>query len=93
MPLTEAGRNSCNQNHGRTLGVYNDGSIMCVAAQGAIGDWAAYSMRTNRMRGPEFDTDAGHIVIEDYVKHHGTKMYAEHAFELFPWLNKEHWRA
>ena len=65
-----------------------------MATQGAIGDWAAYSMRVDRMRGsPELDTEAGRIVKEDYVKHYGTKMYADHAFELFPWLDKERWRA
>ena len=75
---TEQARSSCNQNHGRVLGVYSDGEMRYVATQGAIGDWAAYSLH-------EPTTD-------DAVQRNGNKMYDAHAFELFPWLNKEGWR-
>lgn len=84
---TGPSRNSCNQNHGRIVGVYNDGSILYVAVIGAIGDWAAYSMSLNK-----FKPDTSSPEVIDYVRRHGNKMYDKHAFELFPWLNPKRWR-
>lgn len=77
--MTEEGRNSCNQNYGRILGEYNNGSLIYVAVQGAIGDWAAYWGKAE--------------LGEDKIRSNGSKMHPAYAFELFPWLNPEKWRA
>lgn len=84
----EEGRNSCNQNHGRVIGVYSNGSILCVACLGAVGDWAAYWTVEEA-----FLQDVGREERIAYTQRRGTKMNPTHAFKLFPWLNPKKWRA
>lgn len=79
VATTGQARKSCEDNAHRIVGVYDDGHMKVVACLGGVGDWAAYADVSTK--------------TDWQVQRNGDKIRDTQAFELFPWLNPEAWRA